>query len=73
MIEMLQKAEGENKGLTKDVNNLRAVITTLTSSLGEEGPKSIEDLKRQMVFFYLFFSIFLWRKTIKSYLLLVQT
>ena len=52
MIEMLQKAEGENKGLTKDVNNLRAVIKTLTSSLGEEGPKSIEDLKRQMFFFY---------------------
>ena len=28
MVEKLQKAEGENKGLTKNINNMRAVITT---------------------------------------------
>ena len=49
MVEKLQKAEGENKGLTKDINDMRAVINTLAPSLGEEGTKTIEDLKRQMV------------------------
>ena len=28
MVEKLQKAEGENKGLTKNINDMRAVITT---------------------------------------------
>ena len=54
MVEQLQKV-GENKGLTKDINNMRAVIKTLTPSLEEEGTKTIKGLKRQMVFF-------LWRK-----------
>ena len=45
---MLQKAEGENKGLTKDITDIRADINTLTPSLSEEGTKAIEDLKRQM-------------------------
>ena len=49
MVEKLQKAEGENKGLTKDINDMRAVINTSAPSLGEEGTKTIEDLKRQMV------------------------
>ena len=50
MVEKLQKkTEGENKGLTKDINDMRAVIKTLAPSLGEEGTKTIEDLKRQMV------------------------
>ena len=44
MVENLQKAEGENKGLTKDINYMRAVINTSATSLGEEGtwyPKAI--------------------------------
>ena len=49
MVEQLQKAEGDNKGLTKDINDMRAVINTSAPSLGEEGTKTIEDLKRQMV------------------------
>ena len=50
MVQNLQKkTEGENKGLTKDINNMRAVINTSAPSLGEEGTKTIEDLKRQMV------------------------
>ena len=49
MVEKLKKAEGENKGLRKDINNMRAVINTSAPSLGEEGTKTIEDLKRQMV------------------------
>ena len=49
MVEQLQKAEGENKGLTKDVNNMRAVINTSAPSLEEEGTKTIENLKRKMV------------------------
>ena len=49
MVEKLQKAEGENKGLTKDINDMRAVINTLAPILGKEGTKFIEDLKRQMV------------------------
>ena len=50
MVEKLQKAEGENKGLTKDINDMRAVINTFAPILGKEGTKTIEDLKRQMVF-----------------------
>ena len=49
MVEKLKKAEGENKGLTKDINDMRAVINSSAPSLGEEGTKIIEDLKRQMV------------------------
>ena len=49
MVQKLKKAEGENKGLTKDIYNMRAVIKTLTSSLGEKWSKTIEDLQRQMV------------------------
>ena len=49
MFEKLQKSEGENKGLTKHIKNMRAVINPLAPSLGEEGTKTIEDLKRQMV------------------------
>ena len=48
-VEKLQKSEGKYKGLTKDRNNMRAVINTLAPSLGEEGTKTIKDLKRQMV------------------------
>ena len=49
MVEKLKQAEGENKGLTKYVNDMRAVINTSAPSLGEEGTKTIGDLKRQMV------------------------
>ena len=49
MVEKLQQAEGEYKGLTKDINDMRAVINALAISLGEEGTKTIRDLKRQMV------------------------
>ena len=49
MVEKLQKIEGDNKGLTKDINNMRAVNNTSALSLGEEGTKTIEDLKRQTV------------------------
>ena len=35
--------------MTEDINNMRAYIISLTSSLGEEGSKTIEDLKREMV------------------------
>ena len=49
MVEKLKKTEGENKGLRKDINNMRAVINTSAPSLGEEGTKTIEDLKRQIV------------------------
>ena len=49
MIENLQKKRGENKKLTKDINNMRTVINTSAPSLEEEGTKIIEDLKRQMV------------------------
>ena len=46
-----KKTEGEYKGWTKDINSVRAVTNTLAPSLGleEEGTKTIEDLKRQMV------------------------
>ena len=49
MNEKLQKPEEENKVVTKDFNYMRAVINTLSPSLWEEGTKTIEDLKRQMV------------------------
>ena len=49
MVEKLQKSDGKYKGLTKDRNNMRAVINTLTPSLGAEGTKAIKELKRQMV------------------------
>ena len=49
MVEKLKQAEGENKGLTKYINDMRAVINTSALSLGEEGTKTIGDLKRQMV------------------------
>ena len=48
-IGKLQKAEGENKGLIKDINNMRAVINALAPILGEEGTKTIEYLRTQMV------------------------
>ena len=50
MVKKLQKVEGENNRLTKDINNMRAVIKTLAPSLEEEGTKTIKDLKGQMVF-----------------------
>ena len=34
--------------MTKDIISMREVITTLAPSLGEEGNKTIQDLKRQM-------------------------
>ena len=49
MVEKLKKAEGENKGLTKDIKDMRAVTNTLAPSLGVEGTKTIGYLKRQMV------------------------
>ena len=49
MVEKLKKAERENKGLTKDINDMRAVINTSAPSFGEERTKTIGDLKRQMV------------------------
>ena len=49
MVEKLQKAEGKIKGLTKGINDMRAVINTLAPILGEKGTKTIEDLRRQMV------------------------
>ena len=48
MVDKLQKSEGEYKGWTKVINNMRAVINTLVPSLEEEVTK-IEDLRRQMV------------------------
>ena len=51
MVEKIKKkkTERENKGLAKDINNMRAVINTLAPSLGEDWIKTIGDLKRQMV------------------------
>ena len=49
MVEKLQKAEGENKRWTKDINDMRAVFNPSAPILGLEGTKTIEDLKRQMV------------------------
>ena len=50
VVEKLQKAEEGKKGVTKDINNTRAVINNLICSLWEKGTKTIEDQKRQMVF-----------------------
>ena len=41
MVEKLQKAEGANKGLTKYINDMRAVINIPAPSLGEEGTKNM--------------------------------
>ena len=49
MVEQLQKSEGKCKGLTKDRNNIRAVINTLAPTLGEEGIKTTKYLKREMI------------------------
>ena len=49
MVEKLHKTEGKNKGSTKNINDMRAVINTSAPSLGEEGTKTMGDLKRQMV------------------------
>ena len=49
MVEKLQQAEGEYKGLTKDINDMMAVMNTSGPILREERTKNIEDLKRQMV------------------------
>ena len=49
MVEKLQKSERQYKGLTKDRNNMRAVINTQAPSLGVERTKTIKDLKRQMI------------------------
>ena len=49
MVGKLQKAEGEKKGLTKDITDMRAVIRTSAPSLGEEGIKTNKYLKTQMV------------------------
>ena len=38
-----------NKGLTKYIIGMRAVINTSAPSLGEEGTQTIGDLKRQMI------------------------
>ena len=43
------KKKGEYNGLTKDIINMRAVISTLAPNLGKEGNKTIQYLKRQMV------------------------
>ena len=49
MVETLQKSDEKYKGLIKDRNNIKTVINTSAPSLGEEGTKTIEDLKRQLV------------------------
>ena len=49
MVEELQKAEGKNFMLTKDINNMRAVINTSALSLRKEGTNTIGYVKRQMV------------------------
>ena len=43
------KKSYKNKRLTKDINDMRAVINTLAPSVGEEGTKTIGYLKRHMV------------------------
>ena len=48
MVEKLQKSY-KNKRLTKDINDMRTVITTSAPSVGEERTKTIGYLKRQMV------------------------
>ena len=49
MVENLQKLEEEYKGVAQGINNMRAVINTLAPNLWEEGTKTIENLKSQMV------------------------
>ena len=49
MVEKLKQAEGEKKGLTKYINDMKAVSNTSAPSLGEEGTKTFGYLKRQMV------------------------
>ena len=49
MVEKWQKAEGENKGLKKDINDMKAVINTSAPSLEEEGTKTIDDLKEENI------------------------
>ena len=49
MNEKLQKVEGDNKWLTKYINNMRAVNNISALSLREKGSKTIEDIKRQTV------------------------
>ena len=48
-LKSYKKEDGENRGLTKNIINMRAVIMTSAPRLGEEGNKTIQDLKRQMV------------------------
>ena len=43
------KKQKKKKGDNKDINDMRAILNTSAPSLGEEGTKIIEDLKRQMV------------------------
>ena len=74
MFKKLQKAVGENKGLTTDINDMRAVINTSAPSLGEEGTKTNKDLKRQMVLLEeenikLFMKIYSSKKNPKKYFL----
>ena len=45
----MKKTERENYGLTKNINDMRAVINTSAPSLGEKGNKTIGDLNRQRV------------------------
>ena len=45
----MEKSRRRNKGLTKDINIMSTVINTLAPSLGKEGTKSIEDLKRKWI------------------------
>ena len=35
--------------MTKDINNMRAVINTSAPRLGEEGTQTIQDLKKKIV------------------------
>ena len=49
MIKKLQEVEGDNKGLTKYINIMRAVNNISALSLREKGSKTIKDIKRQTV------------------------
>ena len=49
MVESNKKQKENNRWLIKDFNNMRAIINTVAPSLGEEGTKTTEDLKRQIV------------------------
>ena len=52
MVAKLEKAEGDNKGLTKDINEMRAVINTSTNRESDNTDKAktleIIDLKNRM-------------------------